>query len=164
MRSAVQIQWREAQPYAAIPMVVTMDMLARAVDQGFPELFGWLAEHSIEPAGPPLIRYLVVDMAAGLQVELGVPVGAQIDGNGRIKSGNLPAGQYVVLRHTGPYGGLIASNAVLQQWAQEQGITLNSWDSPQGTAWSGRAEHYLTNPATEPDPAKWQVDVAYLVK
>lgn len=71
MSSAVQIQWREAQSYAAIPMLVTMDTLARAVDQAFPELFGWLAEHAIEPAGPPLIRYLVVDMATGLQVEMG---------------------------------------------------------------------------------------------
>jgi hypothetical protein len=26
----------------------------------------------------------------------------------------------------------------------------------------GRAEHYLTNPSAEPDPAKWEVDVAYL--
>jgi hypothetical protein len=25
-----------------------------------------------------------------------------------------------------------------------------------------RAEHYLTNPAEEPDPANWEVDVAYL--
>ena len=82
----------------------------------------------------------------------------------RIKSGSLPAGQYVVLRHSGPYGGLIASNGALQRWAQEQGITLDSWDTPEGTAWSGRAEHYLTNPATEADPAKWQVDVAYRVK
>jgi hypothetical protein len=23
-------------------------------------------------------------------------------------------------------------------------------------------EHYLTNPAAEPDPAKWEVDVAFL--
>ena len=164
MSSEVQIQRRETQPYAAIPMRVTMDTLSRAVDQAFPELFGWLAEHAIDPAGPPLIRYLVVDMAAVLQVELGVPVGAKIDGNDRIRSGSLPAGQYVVLRHVGPYDGLMASNAALQEWAQKQGITLNGWDTPEGTAWLGRAEHYLTNPATEPDPAKWEVDVAYLVK
>ena len=28
----------------------------------------------------------------------------------------------------------------------------------------GRVERYLTNPAEEPDPAKWEVDVAYLTK
>jgi DNA gyrase inhibitor GyrI len=85
-----------------------------------------------------------------------------ISGSERIQPGVLPAGRYVTLRHTGPYDGLIASNAALQQWAQQQEITFDSWDTPAGSVWRGRAEHYLTNPAAEPDPAKWEVDVAYL--
>jgi effector-binding domain-containing protein len=141
-----------------------MDTLSGAVDQAFPELFGWLAGHAIAPAGPPFIRYLVVDMTAGLQIEMGVPVGRNIDSDGRITPGILPAGQYAVLRHAGPYDGLIATNAALQQGAQEHGITLDCWDTPEGTAWGARVEHYLTNPATEPDPAKWEVDVAYLIR
>jgi DNA gyrase inhibitor GyrI len=173
MDPEVQIQRREAQSYAAIPMQVTMDTLAGAVDQAFPELFGWLARHAIAPAGPPLIRYLVIDMAAGLQIEMGVPVATAIDDGdssdgdsgdgGRITPGVLPAGRYAVLRHTGPYDGLVASNAALQRWAGEHGITFDSWDTPEGTAWRARAEHYLTNPAAEPDPSKWEVDVAYLI-
>ena len=163
MDPEVQIQRRGAQSYAALPMQVTMDTLAGAVDQAFPELFGWLARHAIAPAGPPFIRYLVIDMAAGLQIEMGVPVATAIDGDGRIRPGVLPAGRYAVLRHTGPYDGLIASNAALQRWAGEHGITLDSWDTPEGTAWRARAEHYLTNPATEPDPSKWEVNVAYLI-
>jgi aryl-alcohol dehydrogenase-like predicted oxidoreductase len=39
---------------------------------------------------------------------------------------------------------------------------LDSWDTDRGTAWRARAGHYLTNPADEPDPAKWEVDVANL--
>lgn len=109
MSHQVQIQRREAQSYAAISMRVTMDTLSGAVDQAFPELFGWLAEHAAAPAGPPLIRYLVADMAAGLQIDLGVPVGTEIGGSDRIRSGILPAGRYVVLRHVGPYDGLIAT-------------------------------------------------------
>jgi len=162
MSRDVQIQRRDAQPYAAISERVTMDTLSGAVDQAFPELFGWLAEQAVAPTGPPFIRYLVIDMAAELQIELGVPVGMKIGGGGRILTGVLPAGRYVVLRHVGPYDGLAASNAALQQWAQEQQITLDSRDTPDGMAWRGRVEHYLTNPATEADPSKWEVDVAYL--
>ena len=110
-----------------------MDGLSGAVDEAFPELFGWLAAHDILAAGPPFIRYLVIDMAAELQIELAVPVSADISGSERVRPGVLPAGRYVTLRHTGPYD-----------------------------AWRARAEHYLTNPAAEPDPAKWEVDVAYL--
>jgi effector-binding domain-containing protein len=139
-----------------------MDGLSGAVDKAFPELFGWLAAQDIAAAGPPFIRYLVIDMAAELQIELAVPVSVDISGSERIQPGVLPAGRYVTLRHTGPYDGLIASNAALQQWAQQQEITFDSWDTPAGSVWRGRAEHYLTNPAAEPDPAKWEVDVAYL--
>src|SRR5277367_2938975 len=111
MDPEVQIQRREAQSYAALPMQVTMGTLAGAVDQAFPELFGWLARHAIAPAGPPFIRYLVIDMAAGLQIEMGVPVATAIVGGasdgdssdgdrgdgGRITPGVLPAGRYAVL-------------------------------------------------------------------
>jgi effector-binding domain-containing protein len=159
-----RIQARAAQHYAAIPMTVTMDSISGAVDQAFPELFGWLAGNSIAASGPPFIRYLVIDMAAELEIELAVPVGATVAGNGRVRPGVLPEGRYAVLRHTGPYDGLVASNAALEQWAREHGVEFDTWDSASGTAWRSRAEHYLTDPSKEPDPAKWEVDVAYLTR
>ena len=162
MSQQVRIELRAAQPYAGIAVRVTMDGLSGAVDEAFPELFGWLAGHDIPVAGAPFIRYYVIDMAAELQIELAVPVSADFSGSERVRPGVLPAGRYVTLRHTGPYDGLVASNAALQQWAQQEGIKFDTWDTQEGTAWRARAEHYLTNPAAEPDPAKWEVDVAYL--
>ncbi len=162
MSQPVRIELRAAQPYAGIRVRVSMDGLSGAVDEAFPELFGWLAAQDIPAAAPPFIRYLVIDMAAELQIELAVPVSADISGSERIQPGVLPAGRYGTLRHTGPYDGLVASNAALQQWAQHEGIKFDTWDTPEGTAWRARVEHYLTNPAAEPDPAKWEVDVAYL--
>jgi effector-binding domain-containing protein len=162
MSHQVRVELRAAQPYAGIRMRVTMDGLSGAVDEAFPELFGWLAAQDVPAAGAPFIRYLVIDMAAELQIELAAPIGAEIGGAERVQPGVLPAGRYVSLRHTGSYDGLIASNAALQQWAQQQGVVFDSWDSPAGSVWRGRTEHYLTNPAAEPDPAKWEVDIAYL--
>ena len=158
MSSVPQIQERAAQHYAGIPATVPLDGISAAVDDAFPELFGWLAGQGIPPAGPPFIRYLVIDMAAVLQIELGVPVAA----SGRIQPGTLPAGRYAVLRHTGPYDGLVASNGALLAWAGEHGIEFDVSDADRGEAWRSRAEHYLTDPSREPDPAKWEVDVAYL--
>ena len=157
-----QSQNRAAQEYAAIPVRVTMDALPAAVDEGFPELFRWLGEHAVTPAGPPFIRYLVIDMAGELQIELAVPVGTKIGDGGRVRSGLLPGGRYVVLRHAGPYDGLVASNAALLRWAEQEGVALDSWDVAEGTAWRSRVEHYLTDPSAEPDPAKWETDVAVL--
>lgn len=163
MSNEPQIQERTAQHYAGIPVTVTMDGLSAAVDSTFSELFPWLASQGIPPAGPPLIRYLVIDMAGEMQIEMGVPVAAPITASGRIQPGTLPGGRYAVLRHTGPYDGLAASNAALERWAQEHGIEFDTWNTPQGSAWRGRAEHYLTDPSQEPDPAKLETDVAYLI-
>src|SRR5262249_60222583 len=111
-----------------------------------PGLAGGGAGGAAAPAGPPLIRYLVIDMAGELQLELGVPVAAPVAASGRVQPGVLPEGRYAVLRHTGPYDGLMASNAALLQWARDNGVEFDTRDTPQGTAWRGRAEHYRTAP------------------
>src|SRR5215469_2402736 len=143
MSNEPQIQERAAQHYAGIPMTVAMDGLSTAVDSAFSELFPWLAGQGIPPAGPPFIRYLVIDMAGEMQIEMGVPVAAPVTASGRVQPGSLPEGKYLVLRHTGPYDGLIASNAALQRWADEHQIEFDTWDTAEGSAWRGRAEHYL---------------------
>ena len=74
MNHEPQIRERAAQDYAGIRMTVPMDGISGAVDEAFPELFGWLAGQGIAPAGPPFIRYLVIDMAAELQLELADPL------------------------------------------------------------------------------------------
>jgi effector-binding domain-containing protein len=164
MSQEPRLQTRAAQPYAGIRATVTMDGISGAVDEAYPELFGWLGANGVAPSGPPFIRYLVIDMAADLEIELGVPVGVPVTGSGRVQPGVLPPGEYAVLRHAGSYDGLIAANAALQDWAREQGIAFDAWDTDKGEAWHGRFEHYLTDPSSEADPAKWETDVAYLTR
>jgi effector-binding domain-containing protein len=166
MSQEPQLEQRAARDYAGIGATVSMGGISGAIDEAFPELFGWLAASGISPAGPPFVRFLVIDMEADLRIEMGVPVAEPITvpagDNGRVRPGLLPGGQYVVLRHIGPYDGLIASNAALQEWAAARGVTFDAGDTPDGSAWRGRFEQYITDPSAEPDPAKWQTDIAYL--
>ena len=62
MTAEPQITQRPPQPYAGLAATATMTNLASVVDAGFPEVFSWLGRRGIEPAGPPFIRYHVVDM------------------------------------------------------------------------------------------------------
>jgi hypothetical protein len=131
--------------------------------------WGQLLQGLLRLTGPVLLglallalRYLVIDMTAELEIELAVPVGAPVAGSGRVRPGVLPEGRYAMIRHTGPYDGLIVSNAALQKWAREHGAEFDTQDTARGSAWRSRAEHYLTDPSKEPDPATWEVDVAYL--
>jgi effector-binding domain-containing protein len=159
-----RIEERAARHYAGIQATVPMGGISAAVDEAFPELFGWLARTGTAPAAPPFIRFLVIDMEALLQLELGVPVAEPMAESGRIRPGVLPAGRYVVLRHTGHYDGLIDANAVLQRWAHDHGLEFDVRDTPEGSAWGSRLEEYITDPSREPDPAKWETDVAYLLR
>jgi effector-binding domain-containing protein len=156
-----QVTRRAPQPYRSVPFTVTMATFPQAADAGFPEIFGWLGDHGVTPSGPPFIRYDVIDMDGELEIEIGVPVAVAPPGDGRVQAGELPGGRYVTLVHTGPFDGLIAANAALQDWAAQQGITLES--SNGGRRFRGRFEFYPTDPAQEPDPARWQVEIAYLI-
>lgn len=167
MNQEPHIQERDPQDYAGIRATVTMDSIGSAVDQGLPELFAWLAGHGIAPAGPPFIRFLVIDMMADLQIELGVPVAKPVVEDRRIQPGVLPGGRYAVLRHIGPYDGddgLIGANAALQEWASAHGIEFDAADTAKGSAWASRLEQYVTDPSKEPDPEKWETDIAYLTR
>ena len=92
MSQEPKIEERAAQHYAGIQATVPMGGISGAVDDAFPELFGWLAGQGIAPSGPPFIRYLVIDMAGKMQIELGVPVAAPVtasQGSGKGSGGRV---------------------------------------------------------------------------
>lgn len=154
-----QVEHRKEEPYVGIPATVTMQQISDAIGRGFRELFEWLGSRSAVPTGAPFVRYLRVDMNGLLEIELAAPTDVDPAGNERLRRGVLPPGRYVTLRHVGPYDGLLAANEQLQQWAHAQELTFQVAES----VWRGRIERYLTDPSQEPDPSRWQTEIAYLV-
>jgi effector-binding domain-containing protein len=165
MKNAPRIHDRDEQHYVSLHHTVSMDGFGDVIDAGFPELFGWLDRRGIAPASAPIIRYDRIDMERTLDIELGVPVSdrdaAGLAGDDRIRVGTLPAGRYATLLHVGPYDGLIASNAALQEWAAQNDIAFDVSPAADGERWGARLEIYITNPAEEPDPSKLEVEVSY---
>ena len=164
---APQLEQRPAQPYLAIARRVT-DGVPAAVDTAFPELFGWLREHGVEPAGPPFIRYREIDAGGEpLELEAGVPVAAGATGAGQVRADVLPEGRYATLLHVGPYRSTTApdladARAALVSWAAEHGIVY-SRETERGAALPCCVEHLLIGPVDEPDHSKWETEFAYLV-
>jgi effector-binding domain-containing protein len=162
-----QIQNRPEQPYLAIACDVT-DGVPAAVDDAFPELFGWLAEQGVVPAGPPFIRTNEVDRAGEpLQIEVAAPVANAAAVDGRVHAGVLPAGRYVTSMHVGPYRSetlpdLGAARAALVGWMEENGIAY-SRATDRGSALACCVEHFHVGPVEEPDFTKWETEFAYLI-
>ncbi len=73
------------------------------------EVFAWLGGRGAAPAGAPFWKYNVIDMAAKLEIEAGVPVAAAVAGDDRVVSGVLPAGRYATLTHVGHPSELMAA-------------------------------------------------------
>ena len=154
---------REEQPYVGIRSRVPMAGLGPAIDRSFPQVFDRLAAEGIPSAGPPLVRYNVIDMERELDIEVGVPVSWPPPDRGQFVSGTLPAGRYGVITHTGPYEGLVGANEALQQWGEANGLRWAMSASSAGDRFESRFESYLTDPAEEPDPQRWVTEVAYLI-
>jgi len=163
MPATPEIIERPAQPYVAIGADVTMEQLSGLADR-LGEVFGWLGERGIAPAGPPFFRYHVIDMDRKLRVEAGVPVSAATEGDDRVSAGELPAGRYATSLHVGPYDGLIGAVDNLLQWADAQGLEWDEHPAEDGEHWGCRLEIYLTNPAEQPDPATWQTQLAFKLR
>lgn len=154
-----KVEQRAEQPYMAIRTQATMQSLDTVIPQGIEEVFAWLGKQGVAPAGAPFIRYLVIDMEAQLEIEVGVPVANTLAGDGRILAGVLPAGRYASLIYTGIDNGIQANWALLK-WGAEQGLVWDTWKAENGDGWGARFESFLTNPDEEPDRAKWETEVA----
>ncbi|WP_093714790.1 GyrI-like domain-containing protein [Actinacidiphila alni] len=151
---------RAAQPYAGVRSVVTMDTVA-TVAHRIPEVIGRLAALGVEPAGPPFLKYNVIDMARQLEIEAGVPVAGAVVADGDLFSGVLPAGRFATYTHVGGPDGLIGANALLLDWAAAAGLRWDMAPSQDGDRWGCRTENYLTDPRVQPDTSKWETELAF---
>ncbi len=163
MISEPRIVERREQRYVGIRGTVAMGEIGAFIEGSFPELFADLDAQGVEPTGPPFLRYNVIDMDAGLEIEVGVPVEAHIPDHGRVFAAVLPAGRYGTLTYTGEYAGLVDANEALQRWARDEGLEWAWSETDRGDRFESRLEVYLTDPAAEPDPEKWETEVAYLL-
>jgi hypothetical protein len=125
---------RAAQAYVFTTHHVPMSGLA-AVADSIPGLFEAAAAHGLAQAGPPLFRYRVIDMARLLTVEAGLPVAGTPPESGLpdgVSSGTLPPGTYATVVHVGSPESLVEAVAALLAWAEEQHLTFDVADGPDG--------------------------------
>lgn len=152
-----KIDYRNDQPYMGIRTQVPMKTLSKSVTQLFKDINTWATQQNLVPAGPPFLRYHVIDMAGEMDIEAGIPVATAFPNDGLVRAGVLPAGRYASLIYSGSG---FTGNKALIEWAKANGIAWDRWDDPKGDGFRSRYESYLTDPKVEPRKAKWQVEVA----
>lgn len=73
--------------------------------------------------------------------------------------GMLPGGRYGVILNTGPFDDLMGAHMALMAWGKANGITWQTADN--GKVWGVNIEFSITDPAEEPDPQKWETEIAF---
>ena len=139
---------RTIAPFKGMPQVI-----GKLVD----ELNGWVDENKVKTAGPPFLRFHVIDMRGYMDISFCVPVKKARPDDGNVKADVIPAGRYASLIYS---GGGISANRALIEWVRAQGLDFDRWDTEQGDNFRGRYETYLTDPNIEPRKSKWKIEVA----
>jgi effector-binding domain-containing protein len=153
-----RIVTQEARPYVGVRGVVTMDSIPEIADR-FPEVFGWLNERGVLPAGAPFLKYNLIDMQRQLEIEAGVPVEEGVSGDDRVFAGVLPAGRYATVTHVGHPAALVDVTAALLEWAAKEGLAWDMRETPEGQRWECRLESYLSEPDVPME--NWETELAF---
>ncbi|WP_037266151.1 GyrI-like domain-containing protein [Kibdelosporangium aridum] len=144
--------------YVGIRVVTPFRGMFAVRDKLMAELYGWLDDHGVTDFGHTFFRLHVIDMDGPMDVELGVITEHQ--GDDRVRSGVLPAGNYASLTYVNHAR---RANRTLVEWIRDNGYKADSWDISEGEQFACRYEAYLTDPRTERMKTKWQVGLAIRV-
>jgi effector-binding domain-containing protein len=152
-----RIDTRPRQPYMGIRRITPFKGMSKEVDRLRIELNAWVNESQVETAGPPFLRFHVIDMRGFMDISYAVPVRKRLPAAGDIRAGELPAGRYASLVYS---GGGISANRTLIEWVHVQGLEFDRRRTKQGDEFRGRCERYLTDPKVQPLKSKWKIEVA----
>lgn len=147
-----EIREQVAQPTLSIRTRTPIGELPRLLGESYGKIAEYLAQLGEEPVGAPFAAYYNMDMQ-DLDVEIGFPVARSLDGDGDIRTSQVPGGKLGYALHTGRYGDIAPAYDALTQFVQEQGY------EPTGISY----EFYLNDPE-ETQQEKLQTQIIFPLK
>jgi len=160
MLSQPQIVTKPDQPFAAIRISVDRNDIPSKAPPLIGEVAAWLGAKGSAPSGAPFFSYLAMPHNGPMVMEVGFPIATQLAGDSRVRTGVIRGGRFASLIHTGPYDGLYDANVALGQWLAGQGVA-HQMPAGAGAYDNALLEIYYTDPQEEPDPQKWETEVAF---
>lgn len=143
----------QPQPTASIRTQVPGQQIGNVLGQMLPEVWSYLEQQHIQPAGPPFIRYHhfadeLVDLEAGLPIAHHFTIAH----NGQhVIGGELPGGEVASTWHAGASTSLGKAYTAIGTWMTEQHRIAAA------LPW----EVYWTDPQEVPDQSLWRTEVVW---
>jgi effector-binding domain-containing protein len=156
----VELQQLEPQPVLSIRQTIKVADLSNTMGDAIPAVLGYLQQTGAQAAGPIFVRYHTFGDTE-TDLEIGIPVVAAAEGEGRIAPNSLPGGPAVTVWHVGAHDRLGEAYARLQTWPKEHDR------EPDGPPWE---EYYWIDPrlstdaSIQADPATWRTRLVQPIK
>jgi len=130
----------------------TMETIGEQLGNLYGTIMMEVGKQQLQVVGAPFVHYLDYDETTGhSNYVAGIPVLAPGENSGEVYSISYAEMEIVRAMHTGPYEEFSNSYDLMDQYIQSNSLEIT------GEGF----EHYLTDPGTEPDPAKWQTLIAF---
>ena len=126
------------------------------LSQLFGELFGYLGQRGLGPAGPPIGIYYDEEFREGpIDAEIAAPVAGSVPESDRIKLRELPAiEQAASIIHEGSYEDVGGTYSQLLQWVEANGYRITG----------PVREVYLEGPEPDRDPSAYVTEIQFPVE
>lgn len=147
-----QIVETEKQPVLSVKTTTSVRNLPNLVGTVYGSIVNYIVECGQEPLGPAFIAYYNMDME-NLIVEIGFPVGKEIEGKGDITLRDIPAGKKATGFHKGAYSEMSPLYENLTKWISQKGY------EPTGVVY----EYYYNSPQEIPE-SELLTKVEFLLK
>jgi len=161
MMTLPEITERKAQHYIYVPFTVTMQQMQRPADEGFPQIFDYVARHGLTPMGDAFYNYRRIDMENTLDVEAGIAVQAPGPDEGAVRNGTLPGGRFVELTWRGHPDKLMDVTATLIGWVNLNQEEFDMQEKADGDHFACRLELYESDPEAVPNLDDWVTSLAF---
>jgi AraC family transcriptional regulator len=143
----VSVQVLGERRTAVVRADVVPDALADWLADAFDTVHQHLDRTGVAAAGPPFARFTVLDDVVA--VEAGLPVAAEVPGDGRVQPSILAGCCAAVTTHHAPRDDLSHAYEAVRIWLGRQGCV------PAGPQW----EVYYIDSSVEPDPRRWHTEI-----
>ena len=156
MSYTVNVKEVSSQPILGIRLHTSLAAIGNEAGGALGELFAYLAELGVRPAGPPGAQYYQGEafQEDDLDVEFWVPIDKRLAGRGRMNGGELAAGAAATTLHAGPYDQLGNAYSALAAWIQQHGHDMAG--PPR--------ELYLVGPGQAATPADLRTEVVWPIR
>lgn len=152
MKYVCQVTNESKQAVLSIRTTSSVENLPQILGACFSQIMGYMQQEGVEMSGAPFTAYYNMDMN-NLDIEVGVPIGSEVKGEGTIKCNYIPSGKYISTLHIGSYSQIEPAYNALGKYMEEHNFVAT------GVAY----EFYLNDPVEIPEE-RLETRIAFLLK